>query len=89
MPGAFDGGGHGALVFGTSAGTATRVNLGHIGNITPQFLRALVIDDFIFVSAEETNLALGHIPCPVGSHSRARPGSGAGCCCSFSSRHCL
>ena len=30
MPGAFDGGGHGALVFGTSAGTATRVNLGHI-----------------------------------------------------------
>ena len=62
-------------MFSAGPGAAARVDFGPIGNITPQLFRVLVVDNFIFISAEETYLALGHISCPVGSHPRTHTGS--------------
>ena len=62
-------------MFSASPGAAAGVNFSHVRDIVPQFFRVLVVNGFIFISAEETYLALGHIPCPVGPHTPTHAGS--------------
>lgn len=52
MAGAFDGAGHGALVFGTGASLPARADFTIIGNITPEHIDLFVINNGIFVRAK-------------------------------------
>jgi hypothetical protein len=70
LPGAFDRNRHTSLVSGAQATLPARIDFPAIANKAAQLVVSFPINDFIFISAEDTNFAAGLKTSPARSAPR-------------------